>query len=569
MVPFIGYPIQYCDPENVRNTIGEEMEDKLSNCGKNFSLKEAKYISINTDNKDVYNYLGKKDLFPANYFDGKWFFSSGPIETPDRKGELAPSQADLVELSKQSNHMKVIDVSGDVEERNRKLLEEIPVQWVEYEMAQDGTIFDKFGERETDTAAIERSHLKINFAKMIEEGKEIIDFLVTDDYFSYIFEQPVSIKKKDNRLIIEPDKNGDKRAKFKVSFLREKAVDTQGFVPRRWFEDDHNHIFGTMLTAPQNERDSGEFAKDELSSHYRIMRFNTHLNTAQEKEDKTKIIKWHFSKNSIKDEYYLNIAREAVRLWNRAFEIITEDSDKKIRVQLAEGEGEKDLGDLRYNIINLIQTKDIVDSGGGILFGAAPSYAYSDTGQTIGTTANILIHNILELYHMSVRNYIRYEIFQEDKKTKEENNIHVVSSYLRSKIEKQCPEVKSFIISSKKSSVERRDSLGDRDIILSCGKKLARESLLFTILHEMGHSFSLAHNFKASVDEGNYYESLAEVKKYFPEAQISSEILSKTSSVMDYLPALGVPEMQYLGKYDLAALRYIYRDQGEEKTKFS
>ena len=571
MVPFIGYPITYCNPEAFKNNLEEKTGKHRANCQNNLSSKDSKYISIQTSNKQVYRYLNKKDLFPASYFEGQWFFSSGPIETPDREGELAPLRASLVELSKQSNHMKVIDVSGDVEERNRKLLEKIPVQWVEYEMARNGMTFDEFGERETNTETIERSHLKIDFSKMIEEGKEAEDILITNDYFSYVFEQPVSIKTVRDRRgrsipIIVPDKNGDKSAKYKVSFLRKKAVDIQGFAPRRVFKDDHDHVFGTMITAPQNERKMAEFGKDEHLSHYRMMYFNTHLNSPEEQKEKTKIIKWHFSKNSTKDEYYRNIAREAVRLWNRAFEIITEDSDKKIRVELAEAEGDKDLGDLRYNIVNLIQTEDIVDSGRrGILLGMAPSYAYSDTGQIIGTTANIVIHNILEFYHTSVRNYIRYEVFQKDKKTEEENNFHVVSSYLRSKIEKQCPEVKTLIISSKRSSVDPRDSLGDRDIILPCGKNLARDSLLFTILHEMGHSFGLAHNFKASVDEDNYYESLAEVKKYFPEAQISSEELSKTSSVMDYLPVQGVPKMQYFGKYDLAALRYLYMDQMERK----
>ena len=84
------------------------------------------------------------------------------------------------------------------------------------------------------------------------------------------------------------------------------------------------------------------------------------------------------------------------------------------------------------------------------------------------------------------------------------------------------------------------------------------------ILHEMGHSFGLGHNFKASLDSENYYKSLEELKRYFPKAEEPFE-LAKSSSVIDYLP-FGHPEMTVLGKYDLAVLRYLYLDQVETKS---
>ena len=87
------------------------------------------------------------------------------------------------------------------------------------------------------------------------------------------------------------------------------------------------------------------------------------------------------------------------------------------------------------------------------------------------------------------------------------------------------------------------------------------------ILHEMGHSFGLSHNFKASFDENNYWTSEREIKESFPEAKNFTPELPKSSSVLDYLPYLSVPNLTVLGKYDLAALRFLYMNQFEYITE--
>ena len=123
---------------------------------------------------------------------------------------------------------------------------------------------------------------------------------------------------------------------------------------------------------------------------------------------------------------------------------------------MAEGE-DKDLGDLRYNIINLVKQKDF--SHVGNLLGIAPSFVNPDTGQIVGTTANIFLHTILEDGHKKVRNYIRYKIFQTDRLGEEQkkDELHVASPYLISQIEEKCRDdnLEGFIENQKRKLEQR------------------------------------------------------------------------------------------------------------------
>ena len=564
MVPFIGYPIKYCKAETILNAKGKKTTESRAAC-ENSYLQNAKYIKINPEDKKTYNFItkSKKDLFPSKYFEGLWYYSSGSIESASREGELAPFSTYLVNMKKERNTFNLIDMSGDVEDRNRRSLGSLPIKWLEFEPDKKGNNqFYQFGEKEqTDNDYIKRPYVQVEFNKMrlLEqiELKELINLTITPDYLSFVHIAKVPVKAtSDGNLEYET-------LKWKTSFLRAKAVDTAGFVPRKWFLDDHNHIFGILPTSPQAEGKRAEVTQSELLDHYRMIKFNTSLNTEKEKETKTKIIKWHFSKNSTKDPDYRAVAQKAIEIYNQAFKYLTKNSDKKLQIELVTDE-DQDLGDLRYNILNLVKTQDLAGNSFGGLLGVAPSYVNPDTGQIIGTTSNIIIHNQEVSFDKMVRQYIRYEIFHKDKRTKEENNIHAVSPHIRKQIHRECPEVDDFIgfVKNNRPQLRPRTELSDKEVIISCGKKLTVEALLGLILHEMGHSFGLGHNFKASTDSANYYKSEEEIKNIF--SHIDSEEISHSSSVMDYTKDTQ-PEMKYLGKYDLAALRYLYLDKLELK----
>lgn len=76
-----------------------------------------------------------------------------------------------------------------------------------------------------------------------------------------------------------------------------------------------------------------------------------------------------------------------------------------------------------------------------------------------------------------------------------------------------------------------------------------------TLVHELGHTLGLRHNFFGSVDQDNWY-----TKEELASVDIKSQV--PLSTVMDY-PGTNVTELPILGKYDIAALRFAYNRQVE------
>ena len=585
MVPFLGYRIDYCKAKVKLNEYGQETYLHRLQC-EPYYYKNAKYIRVdNLGDGEEYAYDEKRkvDLFPANYFEGEWFFSETAIETPNSETHLPPFSAKLVKLVKKTNSLEIINNSGDIREIDKQISGELAVVWLEYEMDRDGQKFKKFGERlHTDKGQDPTKKSYVSIQKPIYitvlEGKkdpstgetlrdsqgniiyyfrkihlngnissEIVDFLVTKDYLS------ITLQITDR----------DKRFKHKYSLLRKTAVDDSNFVPRKWFKEDYDRHFGVIYTQPQNSKKLGEITQEDIYDDFRMIRFNIY---------NQKPIKWFFSKNSTQDPYYRDIAKEAVQIYNQAFQFITKDTKLKVKVELIEQE-DKDLGDMRYNILNLVKTQESTNNP---FYGIAPSYTNPNTGQIIGTTTNVILNNIIETYYLFIRNYTKYEIFQKNTRTIKENKLHVVSPSIRDQIETQCKDDILKHINTQKQKYLKKEitpssNLGDRELILSCAKKISKQAILKIILHEMLHSFGGAHNFKASVDKDNYYKSLDEIKEIFPHAaaggagELISGELPKTSSVMDYTP-LNKPALNVLGRYDLALLRFLYLNQIETKA---
>ena len=190
IVPFLGYPIEYCIDEPILNNEDQETEKNRIKCGNDFK-KTADYFRIVKEQKRPYKYKDKIGFFHSNYFDGEWFYSRGWIETADRVSEIAPFSTSLVKFTRTSKSLNVVDYSGDREERTRVSIDSVPVVWLNYEMDKNGDTFNSFGERislrDYYNIKTQNPYLEINLQHYIDEDSEPLDFLISENYFSITF----------------------------------------------------------------------------------------------------------------------------------------------------------------------------------------------------------------------------------------------------------------------------------------------------------------------------------------------------------------------------------------------
>ena len=157
MVPFLGYQIEYCKAETqINEKTGAKTFKDTTVCQPHYANnKDAEYIKISKIGEgEKYEYKREKDLFPADYFKGEWFFSESAIETPKASVDTDPSShipafsSYLVTLHETGNAYQMKDVSGKTtQEKDKPIKSELLVDWLEYEKDREGDIFNKFGER--------------------------------------------------------------------------------------------------------------------------------------------------------------------------------------------------------------------------------------------------------------------------------------------------------------------------------------------------------------------------------------------------------------------------------------
>ena len=561
MVPLIGYPLEYCEVEAVVNEHGEETYRNRVRCYDKPS-EDTKYIRANHSNKQRYEYLSKEDVYPSSYFDGEWFFAEGVIEAKN-SDELEVSRSFLIEIDKRLDELSFLDASSEVEEQDREDFYDLPVQWKDFKRDKDDNgKWRQFGERLNEQLDdVTRPFVQIDFSQIGEATEVVID----KDYFSFVIQAKV--------------KNSEEKEKRKLSLLRSTAFDSEGFKPQQWFLQDFKEVFGFYPISPTSENPLkviGKSTTSDLLEDYRVNKFNISLNTDEEKASQTKVINWHFSKNSTDLDEFRIIARQAIDAYDRAFEVLFQDQERivasgagskkpRIKVQLLEEGGDKSLGDLRYNLINLLRPPEVSRTG---LLGVVPRRSNPKTGQVVSSVANVLASELEESFNRHVREYIRWEIFQRDKRSEKENQVHVVTPELRAEIKDKCEKVTQFIEDTKGKVSNPRTELDDEDLRLSCAKELAKPRVLWTLLHELGHSFGLGHNPACSSDSKNFYASLEEIENFFPVSEnsgyIKTQTVPKTACVMDYPDQTKEP-VAVLGKQDLAALRYLYYGQVKEE----
>ncbi len=559
--PLVGYPVDYCEAEKILNANLEETGQSRPRCI-GVSRKTATYIHLVEDSKAVFEYLPKVDIFPSDFFDGEWFFVKTIIKSSgDRATGFHQSfnSANLVEFDKTPDSLKVLDASGyEIDEKDQVTGFSIPVEWKEYEMARDSDIIHRFAERESETGTdITRDYFRIKFQELVQNEvsvssstvAETDSVFITDDYFSFT----IKVSGTSNRW---------------VKYAFKKAVKNTNYVEKRWFETDSSQFFPAFSVARKYyDRQASFHTEEDKKKFERVTRFDPYT-----LDDSVTVIKWYFSKQTPKDDWVRDFGRTAVDYWDKAFQEAGKGSNYKIRVVLDEST-DRELGDIRYNIINLIQSPQ----SDAFLLGLGPNIANPITGEVLSATANVWVTNVIDMYVRLLRKYIRFHIYPPPWKPLPDSP--GVTDFMHEKIKKLCasrddnhpdvPSVTEFISDKKKAGKvfhhPTAPILGDNKVIEVCAHKIGAIDVLNTTLHEMGHGFGYRHVFSASADKDNFYENYDEVKQIFGE-HVAMDVThnhkhpAKFSSVMDYgnsqFPGLTVP-----GKYDIAVTKFLYFDK--------
>ena len=215
------------------------------------------------------------------------------------------------------------------------------------------------------------------------------------------------------------------------------------------------------------------------------------------------------------------IIKKAVLAWNIAFE--EAGFIDAIEVKIQPDAAEWTAGDIRFNTIRWTSSPNPPFGGYG------PSFTNPRTGEILG--ADIMLEWIY------LTNRIRYsEIFESQNSKNHEFCQH---SYLKHQDR----------LFGKMAS----EALGFSDEKIS---RLYEEDLFQLILHEVGHTLGLNHNFAAS-----YLHNNSDIHN----PKITYQV-GLSSSVMDYhglnIAPLGTEQGQYAdikpGKYDVLAIKYAY-----------
>ncbi len=410
MVPLVSYDVSFFRRELVKNADNEDSnifgyvpvlpEDR----------ELATHIHINEMSGVLTEPLTKTDSFKVNFFDGEWFYARTVVEAQNNSGhvwQVGTSRSGLdsnlrpatrVKFLKTANSLQVVNVNVDerlLSEKNSTDNElefdqvmSIPAELFDYrQVVNDKGILQPEEEKHSERKVQDREWIKLEFenaftlndifatqlASLFEGSRKLTDLRVADDFWSF--------------TVLAKDSG----AKIRYSFYKvDKALD-KDYHPRNFIVDDRDY-FGLFATQKSFIRNYEQYTEEDLEKYLFLQRFNP----------KNKVIEFHMSHGMAQSKIAKELAKEALSYWDKAFEL----AGTGITVRLNQ-EKTVDLGDLRYNVLNII---DRVASGnlnnGGLLFGVGPSISDPKTGQIVSVSNTLHVDSFRDIAVRDIRNYI-------------------------------------------------------------------------------------------------------------------------------------------------------------------
>lgn len=345
----------------------------------------------------------------------------------------------------------------------------------------------------------------------------------------YVFENPAPTWSHDSK--VQADEVTDARyvsIKVQHSLIKLPAND---FKPR--YDDPRIGYFGTQVT-DMTSTDTTPYRDVIHRWHLVKQKPGTKLS-----EPVTPITFWIENTTPVE---LRDLIRDATLRWNQAFE--TAGFKDAVVVKQQPDNSTWDAGDINYNVLRWTSSPNPPFGGYG------PSFVNPRTGQILG--ADIM----LEFSFLTNRLRSQRVFMELGLASPQDENEDAFRDPRRF-----CQEA-GF---AQQGLMFGQTALRLNDATLPDMKALASEALTKLILHEVGHTLGLNHNFRAS----HLYDATAIHKK---------EITTKTGltgSVMDYMPAniapLNTPQGEFYitkpGLYDHWAIEYGYSEALEDPNK--
>lgn len=384
-VPYAYKPISLVKVEHVEDR-NKEQTTTLGEFSA-YDVSDASHFRLANVPVTLYEPQSKVDVLPANLFSGEWFYAVTLTKASiDKSGDVGAQlgqdfnfqPASRIRFEPRRDRIRAVNTNvdaqvDDTDDLNLKSVIDFPVRRLNYRMKKIGAGAGQqeeklYAEHPEAPAWQDLQYIEVDFTEVragrlgaIENNSELHNFTISKDFFSFDLE-------------------------FKAENIRLKFAFKKAHDPKQGlgYPKADRKIYG-YFTGQKN-----------FINNYKVEResdYEKNIFLARYYPDNG-VIEYHLS--DLTPRSFYDVARRAVDMWDEAFQ----RAGTGIRIKLNETKRVA-VGDIRYNVINIIKN---VDTDGG---GYGPQLADFNSGEIISATANVHTGYYTNVLIETARNYIR------------------------------------------------------------------------------------------------------------------------------------------------------------------
>ena len=387
----------------------EGQVETLSNSIPNIYPHGVKEIQVRGNFKPFKTLLeagGKKDVYPKNLFEGPWYYKSTILSSSVAHSQLNTYMFNPDNEYKSSNKIRIVfkdkyliaynsDFEKGVPENSlfqkERYVFKIPVKHLSYEASSslsgqivNAGLSEVLNKREDDA---DKDFVQVNFGQVDTPYSSFFNINYNQPSFSL---SSLNLSQDYLSFTLYDEKHG---TKIKYALLRPSTNST--YTPLNVSEESHNLFPAFFIQKRVHDRDL-QIPSRNYQDSYLVKRFNTH-----------EPIVYRFSNLTPKNEIVRNLGREVIHLWNQVFKKAGVSCSQEDCFIMEETK-DVDLGDIRYNVLNLMDPEDLNGKGG--LLGYGPMLSDTDTGEVISATTNLSLNKNYngiagDIYHYIISSY--------------------------------------------------------------------------------------------------------------------------------------------------------------------